>query len=79
MLWIIPAWVLSLIVAFLLGRYLSNLNKRIVVLEEVVKSKVDKKPEPEEVPPSTLIDPLDEVQTAIYEHTKLMEELNGKS
>lgn len=47
----------------------------MVQLEEVIKSKVDKKPEPEE-PKSTVIDPLDPIQEAIYEHNKMMERLN---
>jgi len=47
-------------------------------LEEVVKSKVDKNPEPEE-PQSQLIDPTDEVAEAIYQHNLMMEKLNGKN
>lgn len=75
MLWIVPAWLVSLVVVFLLGRYLGNISKRITQLEEVVKSKIDK---PEEVEPeSTIIDPLDPVQEAMYEHKKMTEKLNG--
>lgn len=75
MLWIIPAWIASVIAIFLLGRYIGNITKRIVVLEEVVKTKVSKQPVVEE-PTSTVIDPLDEVQTALYEHDQLMKRLN---
>lgn len=78
MLWIIPAWVLSLIAVFLLGYYLRGLKKKLADIEEVLKSKVDKKPEVEE-PVSEIIDPLDPVQQAIYEHKVMMDKLNGKN
>lgn len=77
MLWIIPAWLLSVIAAFVLGYDFRGLTKRVEQLEEVVKSKVDKTPVIEE-PQSTLIDPADPIQNAIYEHSKMMEKLNGK-
>ena len=77
MLYIIPAWAISLVAIYLFGYYMRGLVKKIEHLEEMVKSKVDKQPEPEE-PISMLIDPTDPVQEAIYEHKKLMEKLNGK-
>lgn len=77
MYWIILAWIVSLGFAYLLGSKLRDITKKIVELEEVVKSKVDKKPEePESV--SEIIDPTDEVQEAIYEHEQLMKRLNPK-
>lgn len=77
MLWIILAWTTSLIAIFLFGRYIGNIAKHITELEEVVKSKVDTKPVIEE-PSSEVIDPYDPVQTAIYEHSKMMEKINPK-
>lgn len=77
MLWIIPAWVLSLALAYLLGYKLHRITAKIAELEEVVKSKVDKQPEPEE-PKSTLIDPTDPIQEALWERKVMMERLNGQ-
>jgi len=77
MLWIIPTWLGSLLVAAICGYKLRDLVKKVEHLQEVVKSKVDKQPEPEE-PKSQLIDPLDPVQNAIYERNKMMEKLNGR-
>jgi hypothetical protein len=68
------AWVLSLAIAFTGGYYSKVVVKRVEVLEETVKSKIDK-PVIEE-PKSQVIDPYDEVQTAIYERDKLMKKLN---
>lgn len=68
-------WLLSLIVVFWLGYKLRDIVSKIEVVQEVLKEKVDKKPEEPE-PVSNLIDPTDEVQTAIYEHDKMMEKLN---
>lgn len=75
MFWIIPAWAISLVASFLLGRYLTGLTKRITQLEKAVQSKVDKKPEPEK-PVSTFIDVTDPVQEAIWERAQLMKKLN---
>lgn len=75
MLWIIPAYVVSCIATFWLGFFLKGITKKIAELERGVQSKVDRKPPPEE-PKSTLIDPLDEVQTMLYEHDKLNKRLN---
>jgi len=75
MLWLVPTWILSLIAIFFVGYHYRGLTKKIEYLEEVIKSKIDKKPEPEE-PKSTIIDPLDEVQEAIYEHKRMMARLN---
>ena len=76
MLWIIPAWVVSLIAVFFLGYHFRGLTKKIEHLEETIKLKVDKPAEPE-TPKSVLIDPTDEVQNALYEHEQMMKKLNG--
>ena len=69
------AWVTSVVASFILGYYLKFMRQKIEQLEEVVKQKIDKPVETPE-PPSLLIDPDDPVQTAIYEHKKMMERLN---
>lgn len=68
-------WAFSLVLAFLLGYRFRDFQKRIEVVEQAVKQKIDKPKEVE--PPSLLIDPLDEVQTAIYEAEKMQKRLNG--
>lgn len=75
MYWIIPAWIVSLVAIFFLGYYLRGLKKRLEYIEEVLKSKADKKLEEAE-PVSQLIDPTDEVQNAIWEHDQMMKKLN---
>lgn len=75
--WVIPAWVASLIVVFILGYEWRSMKNTIAVLEQEVKNKMDK-PAPEPEPESTVIDPLDPIQNAIYEHNVMMEKLNGK-
>lgn len=77
MLYIIPAWLASLIAAYWLGYFIRGLTKRIEQLEKTIKNKADKQPEVEE-PTSTVIDPYDEVQTAVFEHEQLMKKLNPK-
>ena len=67
------AWGISVIVAFALGYYIRKVTDRIESLEAQLKQKVDK---PEKEAPSQLVDPYDEVQTAIYERDKLMKKLN---
>lgn len=67
---------MSLIAVYCLGYYLHKLKDKVETLEEVIKSKVDKQPEPEE-PISTLIDPLDPIQTAIYERDKMFKKMNN--
>lgn len=69
------AWILSVMAGFMLGYYFRKLTVKIEELEEVVKAKVDK-PEVIEDPPSTLIDPLDPVKEAMWEHDQLMKKLN---
>jgi hypothetical protein len=71
----ILVWILSLYAAFWLGNHLREIAKKVEKLEEIVETRVYKKP-PEE-PESMLIDELDEVQTAVYEHEKMMRDLNG--
>jgi hypothetical protein len=75
MLWIIPTWLASVVLAALYGYHFRGLTKKIEHLEQAIQTKVGKQPEPEE-PKSEVIDPLDEVQTAMYEHKKMMEKLN---
>lgn len=70
------AWVLSLILAFGLGYFFSSLTGKIEQLEVQLQQKADK---PEEIEkPSELIDPYDEVQTALYEQKKMMDRLNAR-
>lgn len=69
------ACVLACIATFFAGYYYRDLKKRVERLEQVVKAKVDKPVVPEE-PKSTLIDPDDPVQTAVYEHEQMMKKLN---
>lgn len=76
MLWLIPAWIVTVVASFMLGYHLRGLKKRIEILEEAIQSKVDKK-EPDPEPPSEVIDPLDQIQTAQFEHAQMMKRLNG--
>lgn len=69
------AWVVSLIAVFFLGFHIKDIWIRITVLEKQVKTKIDKKSEPEEAK-SEIIDPTDEVQTAIYEAKRMQDKLN---
>lgn len=75
MFWIIPAWLVSLIASFYLGKYLRKLEKKIEVLEKKIETKVSKKSEVAE-PSSEVIDILDPVKEAMYEHDQLMKRLN---
>lgn len=75
MLWIIPAWVVSCIAVFLVGYHYRGIVKKVESLEAEVKLKIDR-PVVEPEVESELIDPLDEVQTAIYERDQLMKRLN---
>lgn len=68
-------WLLSLVAAFGLGYKLRDITSKIEVVQTLLKEKVDKQPDEPE-PISNLIDPTDEVQTAIYEHDQLMKKLN---
>lgn len=68
------AWIISLVVTFYLGYKFGELEKKVKKIQETVKQKIDK-PKQEE-PQSEIIDPLDEVQTAMYEHKQLMKRLN---
>jgi uncharacterized protein YhaN len=77
MLWILPVWLVSLIIAFAAGYYLRGLLKTIEHLQEVVQSKVDKQPVEDE-PKSMLIDELDPVQVALAEQKRIMQELNPR-
>lgn len=77
MLWLIPAWIISLVAAYFLGYHIAGIRKKVIELEEVIKLKVDKQPEVEE-PKSTLIDPDDPVQQAKWERERMMERLNPK-
>lgn len=70
-------WFLSLLAAFFLGYKFGDLTKKVKAVEQAVKQKLDKKPAKiQQEPVSSIIDPLDEIQTAIYERNKMMEKLN---
>lgn len=75
MTWIISTFTIAIIASFLLGYHLRGMKNKIVELEEVVKSKVDKKVEPEE-PKSRLIDPDDPIQEAIWKREQEMKRMN---
>lgn len=68
-------WLVTLIISFYAGYKLRDLTRKIEQVQEVLQAKVDKKPEPVE-PQSTLIDVDDPIQTARFEHEKMMRELN---
>lgn len=78
---LVAVWLGSLVAAYLLGYQFRLINRRITELEEVVNSKVEEVPlivvkEPEVV--SELVDPYDEVATAIYEREREFKRLNGE-
>lgn len=75
MLWLILAWAVTLVAAYVLGYHVRGLAKKIEHLEQVIQSKVDKKPEPPE-PVSTLIDPADPVQEAIWAREQELKRMN---
>lgn len=66
-------WALSILCAFGLGYFFRYLTTKIKVLEEQVREKIDK---PKEEATSTLVDPLDPVQEALYRQKKIMQGLN---
>lgn len=68
-------WALSLAISFGIGYVARGVHNKLVELEEIVKTKVDKPRELEE-PTSEVIDVLDPIQTAIYEHQKEMKRMN---
>lgn len=68
-------WFLSVVASFGLGYLFQDLTKKIEAVQIAIKEKVDKKPE-QDAPQSQLIDVLDPVQTAMYEHEKEMKRLN---
>lgn len=75
MLWIIPAWVVSCIATFFFGFHYRGIVKKVESLEAEVKLKIDK-PVIEPEAGSQLIDPLDPVAEAIWEHEQLQKRLN---
>lgn len=76
MLWLLPTALIACIATFFLGFHFRDLTKKVEHLEGVIQSKVSRRVEPEE-PRSEVIDPMDEVQTAMWEHKKMMEKLNA--
>lgn len=70
-------WALSVIASFWLGYHIQRLTKKVEILEDVVKAKVDRKPEPVE-PRSTLIDLTDPVKEAQYAREQLMKKMNDE-
>lgn len=72
------AWVLSIVAAFMLGCRFEAVQKRLTLIEEALKSKVEKKPEPDPQK-SALFDPYSVAEQTRREHEKMMEELNAKN
>lgn len=68
-------WIASLGVAFYLGYHFRTIDRKIEILEQEVKKKIDK---PVEKPESTLIDPLDPVKEAIYQAEQFNKKLNNE-
>lgn len=66
-------WIISLIATFYLGYRFGELEKKVKQVQEVLKQKIDRPPEE---PESEIIDLLDPVKEAQYEHDKLMKRLN---
>jgi hypothetical protein len=80
MIWyIIPSSIGVCIFFFFLGFYIRGLN---ITIKEVAKLVTEKLAEPEKPlrnpyePHSEVIDPLDEVQNAIYERDQLLKKMN---
>ncbi len=72
----ILAWVLSIMGAFYLGYMLSSIRQKLDDMKMVFQEQAEKKKPIEVEPPSSLIDVLDPIQTARYEHEKMMREMN---
>lgn len=62
------------VLAFLAGYHYKKIVKRVVVLEEKIELKIEKRPEPEVK--SLLVDPTDEVQNAQFELEQQQKILN---
>lgn len=67
-------WLLSIVIAFETGYFFRRVTQHIDMLEEVVKTKIDKKPVEE--PQSSLIDLTDPIKEAQYAREQLMKEMN---
>jgi hypothetical protein len=76
MLYLIPTTLLACIATFFLGYHFRGLTKKVEHLEEVIQTKVSKPVVVLEGPQSDVLDPLDEIQEAQYQHRKMMERLN---
>lgn len=72
------AWVVSLVAVFWLGYKLNKLTFHVKKLAEKIEKKRDK-PEPVQTVSDVVIDPLDPIQAAKFEHTQMMKKLNPDS
>lgn len=66
---------MTLIIAFRAGHAFRIVTNKVKEIEQEVKQKIDKPKEVEST--SELIDPTDEIQTAIYEAKKQQNRLNA--
>lgn len=76
MLYLLPAWILSLALAFLFGYHYRSLVIKLKQLEQLLQSKADKQEAVVEEPKSEFLDPDDLVQQAKWERDELMKKLN---
>lgn len=73
---LVLAWVMSIVCIFMLGYFLNTLGQKIKGLQEAIKDKMDKKPEPTPNK-SSLYDPYSVRNRTKAEHDALMQKLNG--
>lgn len=66
-------WAISIVASFYLGYKFGDLTKKVEAVQEILKEKIDK---PKEEPNSQLIDVLDPVQSARYEHEQMLKKMN---
>lgn len=69
------AIVLGMVASFIFGYHYKNFTRRVEIVEEAVKKKIDKPVEIES--PSMLIDVTDPIQEAIYQAKVEQEKLNA--
>lgn len=67
------AWAVSIVASFLLGYSFGRMGQKIKALDMELKRKVDKV---DEEAKSLLVDPTDEIQTAIFEAEQMRKKLN---
>ncbi len=81
MLYILPSCILACIACFILGFYIRGLNDRLKKLGKQLDDKLHeehpaKRDIISEIPKSDILDPLDEVAEARYQHELMMKKLN---